>query len=106
MHAQVPDRDTEARDQRQFDEAVNRKGKAVLEVIAGVGILAAVLMSMVALIQSGQRSELSASVRPMVKQVAAAATASTAAPTPVDLKIIGSYKVGPDCKKHDAFSKT
>jgi plastocyanin len=106
MHSQLPDKDTETRDQQQFDEAVNRKGKALLEVLAGVGIVAAVLMSMVALIQSGQQSEMA---RPMVKQLAAVAPVartSTAPAQVVDLKIIGSYKVAPDGKKHDSFTKT
>jgi plastocyanin len=108
MHTQVPDEDTEARDQRAFDESVNRKGKAVLQALAGVGILAAVLMSMVALIQSGQRNEMGVTAKPMVKQVAAVAptTTASAAPKAVDLQIIGSYKVAPDGKKHDAFTKT
>jgi hypothetical protein len=41
-------------DQEQFDESVNRIGKVVLQVLAGVGIFAAVLMSLVALLNSGQ----------------------------------------------------
>jgi heme/copper-type cytochrome/quinol oxidase subunit 2 len=108
-HSQTPDRETEAADQRQFDEAVDRNGKVVLEVLAGVGILAALLMSMVALIQSGSRGEASATAQPMVRQAAVATpapAASTAAAKVVDLKVIGSYKVGPDGKKHDAFTKT
>jgi heme/copper-type cytochrome/quinol oxidase subunit 2 len=113
MRNQEPGKDTEVRDQREFDEAVNRKGKVVLEALAGVGVIAALLMSMVALIQSGGRNETSATAQPAIKQAAAAApapagstTASSAAAKVVDLKIIGSYKVGPDGKKHDAFTKT
>ncbi|MFI5280908.1 MAG: hypothetical protein ACHQU1_10450 [Gemmatimonadales bacterium] len=108
-HTQTPDKDTEARDQQQFDEAVNRDGKIVLEVLAGVGIFAALLMSAVALIQSGGKSEASATAQPVVRQAAAAAlapAASTGKANVVDLKIIGSYKVAPDGKKHDAFTKT
>jgi hypothetical protein len=67
-------------DQERFDEAVNRKGKLALQVLAGVGILAAVLMSMVALIQSGDAHEASAAVQPVVKQVAATAPASKPPP--------------------------
>lgn len=109
MHVQVPDEDTEQRDQLQFDEAVNRKGKAVLEWLGGAGVLAAVTMSLVALVLSGQRSGNSAAARPAAPQVAAATPApapSTATAKPVDLKIVGSYKLGPDGKKHDAFTKT
>ena len=52
-HIPEPSKSEEARDQREFDEAVNRKGKYVLDAHAGVGVLAAVLMSAVALFQSG-----------------------------------------------------
>jgi hypothetical protein len=58
MSHQEPKRGTETKDQRLFDEAVDNKGKVVLEWLAGVGILAAVLMSTVALIQSGERKEV------------------------------------------------
>lgn len=103
-HTQVPDKDTEARDQAQFDVAVNRKGKVLLEALAGLGILAALLMSMVALVQSGQRSVATATAAPAVK--AAAVASAPAAVKVEDLKIIGAYKTGPDGKKHDAFTKT
>jgi plastocyanin len=94
-------------DQERFDEAVNRKGKVVLEVLAGAGILAAVLMSMVALIQSSGRHEASATVQPAAKQVAATvAVSKPAAASALDVKIVPSYKVGPDGKKHDAFTQT
>jgi heme/copper-type cytochrome/quinol oxidase subunit 2 len=64
-------------------------------------------MSAVALIQSGERKE--------VVTVSANATPATSATTtpatepalePVSLKIIGAYKVGPDGKKHDVFTKS
>jgi plastocyanin len=104
---------TEKNDQQRFDEAVVKRGKVVLQALAGVGILGALLMSMVALNQSGEKHEVSAAPQPAATQAAvtpaAASTpvaASTAATKVVDLKIIGSYKVGPDGKKHDAFTKT
>jgi uncharacterized cupredoxin-like copper-binding protein len=94
-------------DQERFDEAVNRKGKVTLQALAGVGILAAVLMSMVALVQSGERHEASATAQPTVKQVAAAAAPSKpAAASVLDVKIVPSSKVGPDGKKHDSFMQT
>ena len=96
-------------DQQRFDETVVKKGKVVLQVLAGVGILAALLMSMVALNQSGEKHEASAATQPAAKQTApapAAPAASTAAAKVVDLKIIGSYKTGPEGKKHDAFTQT
>jgi plastocyanin len=107
MSYQEPKRGTEARDQRQFDEAVNSKGKVVLEWLAGVGILAAVLMSTVALIQSGERKEVvtaSATTRPAASASSASATEPALKAT--SLKILGADKPGPDGKKHDAFTKT
>lgn len=104
---------TETTDQQRFDEAVDKKGKVVLQVLAGVGILSALLMSMVALSQSSEKHEASATAQPAATQAAAAPTAagaagaaSAAATKAVDLKIVGSYRVGPDGKKHDAFTKT
>lgn len=96
-------------DQQRFDEAVVRKGKVVLQVLAGVGILGALLMSMVALNKSGEKREAAAA--PATRAAVAPAAAATVAASPVaskvvDLKIIGSYKVAPDGKKHDAFTKT
>jgi len=97
-------------DQQRFDDAVVRKGKVVLQALAGVGILGALLMSMVALNQSGEKREAGAApaTRAAVAPAAAATpvAASAAATKVVDLKIIGSYKVAPDGKKHDAFTKT
>jgi uncharacterized cupredoxin-like copper-binding protein len=109
MHVQTPDRETEEHDQHQFDEAVEHTGKTVLEWLAGAGIVAALSMSMVALIQSGQKSEPRIVTQSAVTQGAAVAptTAATAATAKtVSLKIVGGYKLGPDAKKHDAFSKT
>jgi plastocyanin len=101
-------------DQERFDEAVNRKGKVALQALAGVGILAAVLMSMVALVQSGEKHEasVSASAKPAAATTAVgpaqpvAQSAPAAAAKPVSLKIIGSYKKGPDGKMHDALTQT
>ncbi|HYM46449.1 MAG TPA: cupredoxin domain-containing protein [Solirubrobacteraceae bacterium] len=109
MHTET-DQETEAKDQREFDEAVLKKGKVMLQALAGVGIVGALLMSMVALSRSGERNEASATARPVAMHAAAvapvAAASAPAAAKVVDLKIIGSYKVGPDGKKHDAFTKT
>jgi heme/copper-type cytochrome/quinol oxidase subunit 2 len=104
MHVQTPDEETEARDQQEFDEAVEHKGKIVLEWLAGAGIVAALLISIIALIQSERRSE------PRVVTQAAAVAASAATGTaPVktnSLEVIPMSKLGPDGKKHDAFTKT
>jgi plastocyanin len=93
-------------DQERFDEAVKRKGKIGLEVLAGLGILAALLMSIVALVQSGERHEASAATQP-TKQVTATTPASVPATSaPIDVKIVGGAKLGPDGKRHDMFTKT
>ena len=110
-HTDVPDAQTEARDQHEFDEVVNRKGKVVLEWLAGAGIFAAVVMSAIALVQSGQHSEsaASASVTPVLKQPAATANAlasPTAATEVAYTTITPLSKKGPEGKMHDAFSNT
>ena len=108
MHIPEPDKVTEERDQREFDQAVNRNSKWVLEVLAGLGIVAAVAMSAVALSQSGQHSSSSAA-KAAVTPVAAKAPAAAVAPAatkPIDVKILGAYKLASDGKKHDAFTKT
>jgi FtsP/CotA-like multicopper oxidase with cupredoxin domain len=101
---------TDTTDQQRFDEAVVRKGKVVLQVLAGVGIVGALLMSMVALNQSGEKHEASAApaTRAAVAPAAASTPVAVSAPASkvVDLKIVGSYKVAPDGKRHDAFTKT
>ena len=52
--AQEPDKDTEARYRHEFGEAAARRFG--LKALAGAGILAAVLMSMVALIQKQRKT--------------------------------------------------
>ncbi len=108
MSVQTPDRETEVHDQHEFDETVNRQGKVVLEWLAGVGIFAALLMSIIALVQSSEGSSTTA-----VQPVPATAASSAAAPAPaavatktVSLQIVGGAKLGPDGKKHDIFTKT
>lgn len=99
----------ERQDQQRFDEAVARKGKALLQVLAGVGIVGALLMAMVALVQSGEKGS-SAATRVAASQPAAGTASRAAASAPaaqvVDVKVIGGEKQGPDGKKHDFFTKT
>jgi plastocyanin len=98
--AQEPDEDTETRYRHEFGEAAARKFG--LKALAGVGILAAVLMSMVALVQSSERDEARAA-----SQIAAAqAAALPPVAKLVDLKVIAAYKRGPEGEKHDAFTTT
>lgn len=107
MHVQAPDEATEELDQRKFDEDVEKKGRVVLEWLAGVGIVAALLMSVVALVKSGEgkSSTETAVTRTVASASAPAAVAPVAAKT-VNLQVIGGYKLGPDRKKHDAFTVT
>jgi plastocyanin len=108
-------------DQEIFDEEVVRKGKVALEVLAGVGIFAAVLMSSIALVRSGgstamMRSSAKAPLSAVAftapgaagaAGAAASATASAAVPVQTeDLKIVAEYKRGPEGALHDAFTKT
>jgi len=89
-------------DQEQFDRAVDKTGKRVLEVLAGLAILAAFLMSMVALVQSGDVREVRVMVRPASHQATTVATATKT----IDTKVVGSGERGPDGKMHDMFTVT
>jgi uncharacterized cupredoxin-like copper-binding protein len=95
-------------DQERFDGAVDRKGKVVLQVLAGAGILAALLMSVVALVQSSEPHGVSARASSGVPQIALtpAVASKPATVSVVDLKIVGGAKSGPDGKQHDMFTKT
>jgi heme/copper-type cytochrome/quinol oxidase subunit 2 len=108
MHVSAPDKETELRDQEQFDDSVAKTGKVVLGALAGAGIVAALLMSIVALNQSSERSTVT--VTTGVPAPAAAGSSSAAASkTPakvIDLEVIGGSRLGPDGKKHDVFTKT
>jgi plastocyanin len=95
--AQEPDDDTEARYRRESGEVAARKFG--LKALAGAGILAAVLMSMVAVIQSSEREEARAS-----QAAAAQAAALPPVASSVDLSVIAEYKRGPEGEKHDAFT--
>ncbi len=109
MRNQAPDSETEARDQRDFDEAVDKTGRLVLGWLAGLGIVAAVMMSMFALVKSSQKVETAAPAPAALRQTTAVTSlseASVAAAKVVDLSVIPESKVGPDGKKHDAFTKT
>ncbi len=97
--AQEPDEDTEARYRHEFGEVAARKFG--LKALAGAGILAAVLMSMVALVQSSERDEARAA-----SQAAEQAAALPPVAKLVVLKVIAAYERGPEGEKHDAFTTT
>jgi len=98
--AQEPDGETEARYRYESGDRAARKFG--LKALAAAGILAAVLMSTVALIQSSERDEARAASQ------AAAAQAAGLPPVAkvVDLSVIAEYKRGPEGEKHDAFTTT
>jgi hypothetical protein len=108
MHVSAPDKETEVRDQAEFDETVVKDGKIVLEVLAGVGIFAALLMSIIALNQSSEHNTVT-----VASGVAAPAEGSTAAVAAaklpaklISLKIVAAGKLGPDKIMHDTLTKT
>jgi len=98
--AREPNRDTEARYRHEFGDAAARKFG--LKALAGAGILAAVLMSMVALVQSSERDEARAASQAAAEQIAALPPVAKM----VVLKVIPEGKRGPEGEKHDEFTTT
>jgi len=98
--AHEPDEATEARYQREFGAAAARKFG--LRALAGAGILAALVMSLVALARTTPTTLAAANQ--------AAAALPTGAPSAltkvIELKVIASGKKGPDGKLHDDFTVT
>ena len=109
MHISEPDKQTEIRDQAEFDEVVVKDGKIVLEVLAGVGIFAALVMSIIALNQSSEHNTvtITSGVSAPAISSTSGAKADAAAPAKlISLKIIPGGKLGPDKLKHDYYTKT
>lgn len=116
-HIPEPDRVETERDQREFDERVRRNTPFV---VTGLVALFALALSAVALAQSNPTapvapaatspmgsSRMGQTMAGMSGNGATAAGAATSATAPVDyLKVIPEYKLGPEGKKHDAFTKT
>lgn len=91
-------------DQQRFDAAVNRNVRILLQILGGVAIFAALVMSTIALVLSGRGRETTvAGTMPMRPGATAAATPSAARAPMVRLSVT---KKESDGKKHDAFSKT
>ena len=108
MQTTDPSPETEAHDQAEFDEAVNRDGKIVLAWLGGIGIVAALLMSILALTQSSDPNTVT-----ITSGAAAPATSSTSASSPstlppksISLKVVAGGQRGPDGAMHDTFTKT
>lgn len=98
--AQEPDRAREARYRQLSAERASRRFG--MKVLAGTALVAALLISLVALVQSNEREQ--------ERNSAQAALARAAARTPVakvvDLTVSPESKLGPEGEKHDAFTIT
>ena len=92
--------DTEARYRHEFGDAAARKFG--LKALAGAGILAAVVISMIALAQSSERQEARAASQFAAEQAAALPPVAKT----VALSVVPEYKRGPEGEKHDAFTTT
>jgi heme/copper-type cytochrome/quinol oxidase subunit 2 len=92
-------------DQQQFDALVQHNGKIVLQVLGGVAIMAALVMSTIALLISAQDRSKSIVV-PVVAAVPTPAPAAPAVAPLIKLSVAGENKKGPDGNLHDSFSKT
>ncbi len=108
MHHMEPTPEIEAHDQAEFDAAVARDGKVVLEWLAGIGILAAVFMSMLALVKGSEHNTITVTSGVSAPtNTSTGASASAALPAKnVSFKIIPEGKAGPDGKKHDYMTVT
>ena len=103
--AQEPDEDSEVRYQREFGEAAARRFG--LRALAGAGVLAAVVMSAVALITVAERNQASATSQPLASQAPTTLASAAGAPAKViDVEVIAEGKKGPEGKLHDDFTVT
>ncbi len=108
MVTEDPTRESEEHDQEEFDAAVNRDGKIVLAWLGGIGVVVALLLSILALTKSADRNTVT-----ITSGAAAPATSSTPSggagtlPTKtISLKVVPGGKLGPDKIMHDTFTKT
>ena len=98
--AREPSTDTEWRYRDESGDLAAKK--FALRALAGAGIVAAILMSSIALIHSGEKSEARAAARATAEQLAALPKVAAS----VSLQVIAEYKPGPEGEKHDAFTVT
>jgi hypothetical protein len=100
----MPRDPSEIAEQEHFDAVVDRDSRIVLSILAAIGIVAAIGMSAAALVKS------SGSQHPVTVTAAASAPAGASAPAApthvIDVTIEPESKLGPDGKKHDAYSVT
>jgi plastocyanin len=91
-------------DQERFDATVDRDSRIVLQILLGVGVLAALVMSTVALVLASDTPGTTATTSANASTPAVASVAPASAP--ISVTVAGSNKRGPDGKMHDSFSKT
>ncbi len=103
-----PTRETEEHDQADFDAAVNRDGKIVLSWLGGIGIVLALLLSILALTKSADRNTvtITSGAAPPATTSVPSGTAGTVPTKTISLEVIPGGKLGPDGIKHDYFTKT
>lgn len=100
---------SEQPDRRRLTGRALSRGVRVAPTLAGLGIFSALLMSAIALARSGESTGTTIVRAPAaaILQRSAAAAAPSAAPARVlDVTINPESKLGPDDKRHDAFSTT
>ncbi|MEA2354656.1 MAG: hypothetical protein QOD61_785 [Solirubrobacteraceae bacterium] len=88
--------------QEEFDAAVERNTRLLLPIAGGAAILAALVMAILALVISSEKSTSTAMMMPSAIATAPAAIGAS----PMYVSIAGSNKRGPDGKLHDSFSTT
>ena len=106
IHVDEADKATEQRDQQAFDTAVDRDLKYILEILAAVGVVAAIVMSTLALAKSGGHTTTVLRAQTPAPATNSAQPAQAAPSATLKVKIEGGVKPGPDGKKHDAYSVT
>jgi heme/copper-type cytochrome/quinol oxidase subunit 2 len=109
-------------DQERFDREVQKKGKLFLQILGGLAIFVALILSIIAISSpSENRVEVIRNGTPTQSQQTASSTGGQqTTPTPasgsqvagggtpqtVELKVIPEGKRGPEGKLHDAFTVT
>jgi len=100
-------------DQEAFDAEVSRDGWMFMRVLAGVGIFAALVISILALFEASRNHSTTMTMNAPTQTVTAPASKTAVAPTTgaaaaktISLSVAGGNKKGPDGKMHDSFTKT
>jgi hypothetical protein len=108
QHAPEATKEQETHDQADFDAAVAHDGKIALEWLAGAGILAALFMSMLALVKGSEHNTVTVTsgAAPPATTSTPSAVASTLPAKTISLKVVPAGRPGPDGIKHDYFTQT